>query len=84
MVDKYRIDFGINSYMLLESEYGDLVKLKDYEQLEAENKRLRECLNDIQSQCVGEIAMGYKLDAEDLGRMVYEKTGIKQGLGWKP
>lgn len=51
MVDKYKVDFGANGYMLLESEFGDLVKLKDYEQLEAENKRLKEAMKVFVDRC---------------------------------
>ena len=37
---------------------------------------LLSCLFDIQQMCIGEIAMNYKLDAEYIGRMISETTGI--------
>ena len=38
--------------------------------------KLLSCLYDIQQMCIGEIAMNYKLDAEYIGRMVSETTGM--------
>jgi hypothetical protein len=35
-------------------------------------------LADISSMCVGEIAMGYKIDAGCIGQMIYEATGMTQ------
>ena len=37
---------------------------------------LLSCLFDIQQMCISEIAMNYKLDAEYIGRMVSETTGM--------
>ena len=45
-----------------------------YQKIEA----MEECLIEIQSMCIGELAMGYRLDPEQIGSMIYEKTGIKQ------
>lgn len=38
--------------------------------------KLLSCLYDIQQMCIGEIAMSYKLDAEYIGRMISETTGM--------
>ena len=38
--------------------------------------KLLSCLFDIQQMCIGEIAMDYKLDAEYIGRMISETTGM--------
>lgn len=38
--------------------------------------KLLSCLYDIQQMCIGEIAMNYKLDAEHIGRMISETTGM--------
>jgi hypothetical protein len=37
-----------------------------------------ELLAGISSMCVGEIAMGYKVDAQAVGEMIYEATGMTQ------
>jgi hypothetical protein len=33
-------------------------------------------LEKIQSMCIGEIAMGVRMDAEHIGQMIYEATGM--------
>ena len=38
--------------------------------------KLLSCLYDIQQMCIGEIAMNYKLDAEYIGRMISQTTGM--------
>lgn len=40
-----------------------------------ESFKLLDCLSDIQQACIGEIAMGYDLDAEYIGRKISEVTG---------
>ena len=45
------------------------------ELVEVENKLLS-VLCDIQGMCIGDIAMGYKLDPESIGTMIYEATGM--------
>jgi len=35
-------------------------------------------LSDISGMCVGEIAMGYRLDAQAIGEMIYKATGMTQ------
>lgn len=42
------------------------------------NEKLLECLAEISSMCVGEVAMNYKLDAAYIGNMIYEATGLTQ------
>ena len=38
--------------------------------------KLLSCLFDIQQMCIGEIAMNYKFDAEYIGRVISETTGM--------
>ncbi|CAM0035518.1 hypothetical protein VPHD164_0029 [Vibrio phage D164] len=38
--------------------------------------KLLGALCDIQGMCIGNIAMGYKLDADSIGMMIYETTGL--------
>ena len=38
--------------------------------------KLLSCLYDIQQMCIGEIAMNYRLDAEYIGNMISETTGM--------
>jgi hypothetical protein len=37
-----------------------------------------ELLSNISSACVGEIAMGYRLDAQSIGDLIYQETGMTQ------
>jgi hypothetical protein len=46
---------------------------QDHKMKEEVNK-LMEVLTDISSMCIGEIAMGYKLDAQAIGEMIYIAT----------
>lgn len=41
-----------------------------------ERDRLREALTKIIDMCVGEIAMGYKIDPQHVGQIIYEATGM--------
>ena len=57
--------------------------VRNHDRLEQENAELRENtkrllqeLCDIQGQCIAEIAMGYKLDAESIGCSIYQATGM--------
>ena len=34
------------------------------------------CLSEISQMCIGEIAMGYKLDSQCIGEMIFEATGM--------
>ena len=66
--------------------------LKEVERLEIELKKrdeqnaalaaqveaLLECLCSIQQQCIGEIAMSYRLDAENIGQQIYQATGMTE------
>ena len=38
--------------------------------------KLLSCLYDIQQMCISEITMNYKLDAEYIGRMISQTTGM--------
>ena len=42
------------------------------------NDKLLDCLAEISSMCVGEVAMNHKLDAQCIGQMIYEATGLTQ------
>ncbi|MDF1830640.1 hypothetical protein [Cycloclasticus pugetii] len=46
--------------------------------INADNDALLFALSDISSMCVGEIAMGYKLDANFIGELIYKATGMTQ------
>ena len=57
--------------------------LTHIDRLEQENAELREFtqkllqeLCDIQSQCIGELAMDYKLDAQSIGESIHNVTGM--------
>ena len=48
---------------------------------EVEHRKVNELLcvlADISGMCVGELAMGYKLDAQAIGEMIYKATGMTQ------
>ena len=38
--------------------------------------KLLEALSEISNMCIGEIAMGYKLDACLIGEIIYKATGL--------
>ena len=44
--------------------------------LAAENKALLGLVSEISQMCIGEIAMGYKLDSQYIGNRIYEVTGL--------
>ena len=44
-------------------------------ELEAERKKLLFCLLKISDQCIGEISMNYRLDAQHIGESIYQATG---------
>lgn len=46
------------------------------EVVRAENDKLLSALAAISNMCVGEMAMGYKLDAQCIGQLIYEATGL--------
>ena len=46
--------------------------------MNANEFRLLSVLSEISSMCVGELAIGYKLDAQTIGQMIYEATGLTQ------
>ena len=54
---------------LLEAEQGERIK-----ELEAEIQKLMEVLTDISNMCIGDLAMGYSLDAGSIGNMIYTVT----------
>jgi hypothetical protein len=45
-------------------------------ELEKERLKMIECFCDISDACLGEITMNYKVDAEEVGRGIYEATGM--------
>lgn len=45
-------------------------------QLEADKAELVEALTDISNMCIGEIAMGYRLDAQSIVGSIYKATGL--------
>lgn len=46
------------------------------EDLEVKNEKLIGALTDISNMCIGEMAMGYKLEAETIGQLIFETTGM--------
>jgi len=44
-------------------------------ELEKEHTTLLSCLLGISNECIGEIAMNYKLDAQMIGESIYVATG---------
>ena len=51
-------------------------KEKELEALRLERNKLLELVSDISQQCIGEIAMGYKLSPESIGNDIYEVTRL--------
>lgn len=54
-------------------------------QLQAENEALKnandkmiDVLSSISSACIGELAMGYRLDANSIGEMIFQSVGMTQ------
>jgi len=47
-----------------------------YRDLMVDHSNLLCCLADISNQCIGELAMGYKLDANSIGSDIYAATGM--------
>ena len=45
---------------------------------EVSRNKLLDCLAEISSMCVGEVAMSHSLDAQCIGQMIYEATGMTQ------
>jgi len=52
---------------------------KMIEQLKTENEKQLELLAEIQDMCIGEVAMGYKLDTDYVGRRIHHVTGLVAG-----
>jgi hypothetical protein len=42
------------------------------------NNKLYALLADISGMCIAELAMNYKLDAQCIGQMIYEATGMTE------
>ena len=51
-------------------------ELKTTEKEQVHSNDLLCVLAEISSMCVGEITMGYKLDAHAIGEMIYNATGM--------
>lgn len=49
---------------------------EENKQLREFNKKILQELCEIQSQCVGEVVMGYKLDAYSVGCSISQVTGM--------
>lgn len=49
---------------------------KEIEQLQATNQQLVEALTRISNMCVGDQAMGYPLDSQSIGQLIFEATGM--------
>lgn len=57
---------------------NEQLRIKEQENAELRefNKKLLQELCSIQGQCIGELAMGYKLDAQSVGESISEVTGM--------
>lgn len=51
-------------------------EIEEVAQLKADKAELLEALTDISNMCIGEISMGYKLDAQSIGESIYKATGL--------
>ena len=45
--------------------------LAGMQEFKDENERLKAVLESIKDQCIGEVAMGYRLDAESIGQQIH-------------
>ena len=71
------VEYSINEYTKDNSSYSFSLKLNgDRKEMTDLEYELLSCLYDIQQMCIGEIVMNYKLDAEYIGRMISETTGM--------
>ena len=71
MTRNYQEEFRVNS----EVEQELLDRDERIAELESTNNTLLSCMLDISNECVGEIAMGYRLDASSIGNSIYQATG---------
>ena len=44
--------------------------------LVAQNKALKAALAEISNMCIGDLAMGYKLDSQHIGELIWNATGM--------
>lgn len=58
------------------TEVRSLADITRIVELEKERVSLLSCLLDISNECIGEIAMNYKLDAQMIGESIYVATGL--------
>ena len=52
-------------------EIREICLPSDVVALEDENERLKDVLESIKDQCIGEVTMGYRLDAEGIGQQIH-------------
>lgn len=52
------------------------VIVKERDELKAANSKLIAELSNISQACIGELAMGYKMDAQSIGSSIFEATGL--------
>lgn len=50
----------------------------ELEALKIANDAMIETLSSISTMCIGKIAMGYELDAENIGQMIFASVGMTQ------
>ena len=50
--------------------------INQHDALVAMNAELIKMASDISQMCVGEIAMGYRIDAQSIGEYIYSVTGL--------
>lgn len=52
----------------------DAKQQEEIKEIEQENKKLIGVLTGISNMCIGDLAMGYSLDAGSIGNMIYTAT----------
>ena len=49
--------------------------VNEHEQLKEQNSKMLQVLTSISNMCVGDLAMGYKLDSNHIGELIFDCTG---------
>lgn len=48
---------------------------KTIQALKSDNEAKDKCLGEIMNLCIGDVAMGYRMDGVEIGQMIYDATG---------
>lgn len=52
------------------------LKEEECKQFQQDKSEFLSTLTEISNMCIGEIAMGYKLDAQYIGELIFKVTGL--------